>query len=823
MQNQRARSVERQNRIHGTGPMGSCADGDVHERGHDRGGGNVDQSDGTRHRPGGALRLVSRNEPLSLGSGALVCLRPHGALVCVSRGRHVLVMGPDGFVAPNGRIGLWSWETRVLSVYRWLIDGQAPEPAGASPVTQSSWLGYYIRSAPRSAGKQGAKPSQRTIALRLLRRIDDGLQEDVELSNWSGEPARLRVELQIDADFIGINEAGKARKQSGRLTRAWTKGRRSLHGEFEYRAHHAYAHQGDAGTAFLARGITIDVRATVEPRRTRHGVLFELTLAPRATARMTIRCTPTVDGQSATSSPGSRPARIKLTGPTVLVTGLVAHASVMSAALSRARDDLESLELPDLGAGANEVTIAAGVPTYDTFFGRDSLVTAYQSLWLGTAIARGTLTVHDQHLSDRRDDWRDAQPGRLVHELHRGPLATLNFTPHGRYYGDVTANLFCPLVLDELWRWTGDRALVARHLPTARRAVEWLERDGDLDGDGLYEFKTRSSQGEKNQNWKDSSQSLLYPDGRLVPDPVATCETQAYAHEALMALAHLLACADQPDEAARLAGVAARLRHRFNEAFWVDGEGTYAMAVDAQGRQVRSIGSDPGHCLGTGICEGGRARRVAERLMAPDLFSGWGVRTLSSRHAGYDPFSYQRGAVWPVENAMIAVGLSRRGMHDHLWRVVRAQLEAASLFPGCRLPEVFGGHARDEHHPFPGLYPNANSPQAWSASAVMAFARALLGIEAYAPMNVIFVAPALPAWLPELVMHGLRVGHSRVSLIFTRRSDDRTDVEVLEREGPIEVVQQERAWELTHGPACDPRNDIARVLGGQQLRPTRPR
>jgi len=757
---------------------------------------------------------MPRDAPLS--AGGLVCLRPHGELDCISHGRHVLLTGADGFVAPTGRLGLWSWETRVVSSYRWLIDGQAPEPAGASPLTQSSWLGYYIRRAPHPRYKKAAKPSQSTIALRLTRHLEDGLREEVEVSNWSGETARVRLELQIDGDFIAVSEAGQRRKDRGRLTHAWTVGRGSATAKFEYRARHAYAHQGDAGTAFLVRGLEVSVRSTAHARRTRHGVAFELTLQPRATARATVRCTPTMDGRPA-RVPRRRPSGEQPASPGFRVAGAVPHAAVLAAALSRARDDLQSLELPDLRAGAHAVTIAAGVPTYDTFFGRDSLVTAYQSLWLGTALARGTLAVHDRYVAQQRDDWRDAQPGRLVHELHTDPLAALNFNPHGRYYGDVTANLFYPMVLDELWRWTGDRRLVARHLPTARRAIAWLERDGDLDGDGLYEFETRSTQGEKNQNWKDSSESLLYPSGKLVPDPVATCETQAYAHQALTALAHLMSCADEPDEAARLAGVAARLKRRFNQLFWIDAEGTFAMAVDAQGRQVRSVGSDPGHCLASGICDGGRARRLAERLMAPDLFSGWGVRTLSSRHAAYDPFSYQRGAVWPVENAMLAAGFSRRGMRDHLWRTVRAQLDAACLFPGFRLPEVFGGHPRDAHHPFPGLYPDANSPQAWSASAVLAFTRALLGIEAYAPLNVLFVDPALPAWLPEMVVENLPVGQARVSLRFQRQSDDHTAVELVRRDGPIEVVQHRRAWALTHGSTPDPRPAISGRL--HQRRP----
>jgi glycogen debranching enzyme len=285
----------------------------------------------------------------------------------------------------------------------------------------------------------------------------------------------------------------------------------------------------------------------------------------------------------------------------------------------------------------------------------------------------------------------------------------------------------------------------------------------------------------------------VYPGGSQVADPIASCETQGYVYAAKIALANVLDHLGDAERARPLAGEAARLKRRFNEAFWLERPGTFAMCLDRAKRPIATIASDPGHCLGTGIVDAPRARRVAARLMQPDLFSGWGIRTLSERHPAYNPFSYHRGSVWPVENAIIARGLARFGFRHHLHRLARAQFEAAALFRGRRLPELFGGHRRDDDHPYPGLYPPANAPQAWSASAIVVWIEALLGLKPFAPKRVLFVDPALPEWLPELRLRGLRVGQATVDLRFWRGDrTGRTRVELEALDGDLAIKRAGR-------------------------------
>ncbi len=248
------------------------------------------------------------------------------------------------------------------------------------------------------------------------------------------------------------------------------------------------------------------------------------------------------------------------------------------------------------------------------------------------------------------------------------------------------------------------------------------------------------------------------------------------------------------DDARRLLHEAIALKQRFNETFWMEDHGTYALALDAKGRQVRSIASNAGHCIATAIADDAHVRRVVDRLFAPDMFSGWGIRTLSSDHPAYNPYSYHLGSIWPVEQGTFAMGFMRYGLHDRVQQLARAQFEAASLFDFYRLPELFSGHPRDDEHPFPALYPNANSPQAWSASTVFLLLQAMLGLYPYAPLNVLIVDPHLPDWLPEVTLRDLRVAKATVTIRFTG-----TSWEVLAKEGKLHVVQQPLPWSLTAG------------------------
>ena len=352
-------------------------------------------------------------------------------------------------------------------------------------------------------------------------------------------------------------------------------------------------------------------------------------------------------------------------------------------------------------------------------------------------------------------------------------------------------------MLAELWHWTGDRDLVRRHLSAARASLRWLDEHCDANGDGLHEYMTRSKDGVRNQAWKDSGDAIVYEDGSQVEPPIATCEEQGFAYLGKLLLAEVLWWLGDRDEARHLYRGAQELKKRFNDRFWMDDLEFVALGLDSSGRQIRSIASNAGHCIATGILDDALVSKTANRLMADDLFSGWGVRTLSSRHPAYNPYSYHRGSVWPVEQATFVLGFVRYGLHDHAERLARAFFESAALFDFHRLPELFAGHARDAAHPFPALYPQANSPQAWSASAVLTVIQSLLGLYPYAPLNRLLVDPHLPEWLPSLMLRDLRIGQSRTTIRFDRTSTGATDYRVLEKTGGLHVVRQPSPWSMT--------------------------
>jgi glycogen debranching enzyme len=416
---------------------------------------------------------------------------------------------------------------------------------------------------------------------------------------------------------------------------------------------------------------------------------------------------------------------------------------------------------------------------------------------LGPEMMHGSLDYVRRLQGTEENRWRDEQPGRVFHEAHGAPASSLNKDPKQAYYGDLTSSAFYPMVLSQLWHWTGDKALVKQYLDPALKALKWLDEYGDIDGDGFYEYQESSPKGVKNQAWKDSPDAVVDEDGSLVHDPMCLCETQSLVYFAKLFMAETLWWLDEKELGTKLFEQARELKKRFNEAFWQEDLGYFAMGLDSKKRPIRSIGSDPGHCLATGIIDQSLVERTAERMFKPDLFSGWGVRTLSSEHAAYNPYSYHRGSVWPVENAIFALALRRYNLMDKLHQLTKAQFEAAELFSHHRLPEVLSGHQRTQEQPFPALYPQANSPQSWSSSAIFAYVQALLGIYPYAPMKTLVVNPALPKWLPEMTVRNLRVGEGYVSIRFYRKDSGESSYEVLDKKGAVHVVHQPSPWSLT--------------------------
>jgi glycogen debranching enzyme len=395
---------------------------------------------------------------------------------------------------------------------------------------------------------------------------------------------------------------------------------------------------------------------------------------------------------------------------------------------SRSLTDLAALRFYPHVAVQDVSLPAAGLPWFMALFGRDSLLTSYEALPYRPELARTTLTTLAARQGTELDDFRDEEPGKILHEVRFGELTATGLRPHSPYYGTADATPLFLVVLDEYERWTGDAELVTTLEPNARAALEWIDRYGDLDGDGYVEYATRNPEtGLVNQCWKDSWNSILYADGRIAEGPIAVCEIQGYVYDAKQRVARLArelwgdaALAD------RLEAEAQALRERFLEDFWIPERECFALALDGEKRRVDSLCSNMGHLLWSGIVDDARADAVAAHLMDAPLFSGWGVRTMAGTEGGYNPVEYHNGTVWPHENSLIAAGLSRYDHRDAAARIAASVVQAAGFFEH-RLPEVFAGCDRQLTHA-PVRYPTASSPQAWAAAAPLLLLTTVLGL-----------------------------------------------------------------------------------------------
>jgi glycogen debranching enzyme len=433
---------------------------------------------------------------------------------------------------------------------------------------------------------------------------------------------------------------------------------------------------------------------------------------------------------------------------------------------------------------------AAGIPWFVAPFGRDSLLTCHQTLLLNPDLTRTTLEVLAAFQADEVDEWRDAQPGKILHELRQGELAGANEIPHTPYYGSIDSTPLWLLLLGTYYRWTGDLGFCRRLLPNVERALEWVESYGDTDGDGFVEYQRSSPRGLANQGWKDSHDSVVHEDGKLAEGPIALAEVQAYVYLAKLRVADVFEALGDRERAATLRAQAASLRVAFNERFWVESEQYFAMALDGDKRPVATISSNPAHGLYCGVVDADKAAPLARRLLAPDMFSGWGVRTLSKSALSYNPMSYHNGSIWPHDNAIIGAGLKRYGFAKATNRLATAMFEMAVTVDDMRLPELFCGFTRRSPNR-PVAYPVACSPQAWAAGAPFLLLQAMLGISADAPANVLNVAkPQLPGWLNTVELHDLRVGRSTISIVFQRHGET-TGFSLLDKDGDVRVLMEE--------------------------------
>jgi glycogen debranching enzyme len=602
--------------------------------------------------------------------------------------------------------GLFHSDVRHLARWSLLVDGRPID------VLSSRNVDYYSARVLGTPADRGA-----AVTVRRERVVADGVHEDIWVDNHTDTDVDIMLRLEFGADFADLLAIKFQRALQGRTTVEVNDQGVSLNyasGSYRRATRIDFDQPGALGPDAMCWHLRlgpragwqtcIDVRVTAETgpvaMRIGHGGIGKLQ------PNMPLSLTEWLD-QAPTLCTDSDALRRVYRQSLVNLAALRFHPR---------RDPRRSLP-------------AAGLPWYMGLFGRDSLMTAYQVLPFHPALAADTLRALAYFQAREYDDFRDAQPGKIAHELRHGELTSLGTMPHTPYYGSHDATPLFLILLDEYERWTADTELVRELEGAARAALAWIEGPGDPDGDGYLEYRTRSPEGLRSHCWKDSWNSILFRDGRLAEPPIATCEIQGYSYDARRRTARLAREAWGDDQLAkRLENDAAALRVRFHRDFWLAERGHYALALDRDKTPVDALTSNTGHLMWSGILDAEQAALVAERLMREDLYSGWGIRTMSTMDSGYSPIEYHNGTVWPHDTALIAEGMRRYGHRDHAATLVAALLDAAGHFDDL-LPEVFAGYPR-ELTSAPVEYPTACRPQAWAAGAPLLALRTLLGLDA---------------------------------------------------------------------------------------------
>jgi len=698
-------------------------------------------------------------------------IRVGPAQLAIHQGHSVLLCDPDGKIQWPSDKGLYLYDTRMISSWSVYANGEPWDLLNGGATTSYA---ERIFLANRALVTEAGPINSHTIGLMLSRHIGGGVHEDVDLTNYGASKVRFNFEIAVRCDFADIFEVKSGRfVRRGNIATEWNRDHQRL----------TTAYQNGA----FSREVTVTARNGDAPAGYANGrITFDIELAPAGTWH-TCLMYDLLDGKECYPAPescmdvvGDRSENSKrLAAWRDAVLKVESSNDGFRNLFRQAVDDMFALRLPIVGTNPDQTQLvtAAGLPWFVALFGRDSLIVSLQTSLVYSDFARGTLDALGAAQATERDDYRDAEPGKILHELRLGELANLKLIPHTPYYGTADATPLYLIALHNTWCCTGDLELLRRHLPTAERCLEWIDRYGDRDGDGFQEYATRSAAGLENQSWKDSGDALVYPDGTLVKGPKALCELQGYVYDAWLRMAQIYDVLDDPAHAGALRTKAAALFTRFNEAFWDEESGFYAFALDGEKKQVLSVASNPGHCLWSGIVPPERAGRVVARLMQSDMWSGWGIRTLSASHAAYNPFSYQKGAVWPHDNGLIAQGFKRYGYSAEAARVAFDVCEAGSFFRLNQLPELYAGLHRDDAN-FPVQYPGANVPQAWAAGAVFSLLQALLGLQPDAPHEMLYVDPDLPPWLSDLTLRDLRVGTQTFDIRFSRVGE-KTQFDVL--------------------------------------------
>ncbi len=709
--------------------------------------------------------------------------------ITIHQGQSVLVTQPDGQVTfPTDR-GLFFYDTRVLSVWGIQANGEDWDLLNGGPLTHDCARIFLTN---RRFMTEDGPIAEHSLSLVNSRMIAGGMHEDIDITNFGLRPVRFNLEITMRSDFADIFEVKQGTiVRRGRITTEWSGAHARLTTTYRNRdfLRAISVTAKDSGSAPVYANGRLSFGVEIEPGCTWHTcLLYNLQDGDR-------QFHPPHDCPSRSEHSHQAEERREWRRRVLKIRTPCTHFQDF---YNQAVDDMAALRLPLAGTDHMVFVPAAGLPWFVAPFGRDSLIVSLQTILVYPEFARGALDVLGRWQATERDDYRDAEPGKILHELRYGELAHFKLIPHTPYYGTADATPLYLITLHAAWRATGDRALLERHLGHAEGCLDWIDNWGDRDRDGFQEYQTRSPAGYENLAWKDAGDAVRYLDGTPVKGPKALVELQGYVYDAWLRMAEIFECLGRPDRAATLRAKAQRLFERFNEAFWDEKSGFYAYLLDGKKQRVLSVASNPGHCLFSGIVPPDRAERVVRRLMEPDMSTGWGLRTLSSAHPAFNPYSYQNGSVWPHDNGIIAEGFKRYGFHVEAAELARDITIASSHFQLSQVPELYAGVQREDGG-FPVQYLGANVPQAWAAGSAFMLVQALLGIQPDAPNDRLYVDPWLPDWLPEIQLIDVRLGHHVLDLRFAREGDTtgfevtRGNAELVERRSLVEAARLMRA------------------------------
>jgi len=670
----------------------------------------------------------------------------------------------------GGPDGLFNADTRYLARLELVLDQVQPLLLGSNLRDDNSALTVDLTNPDVYRGGRIVLPKDMLHIVRTIFLWRGTAYQRIGVQNHSDNPASFDLTLLFDNDFADLFEVrGERRPRRGI-------GSSKL--------------LGPADVVLEYMGLDGKSRSTAlqfDPRPTRLAVnaaTYHLDLAPQQVRALFVvaSCNKPVAPKPMPFFRGLLAHRREMRQTTSGGTSIETSNNIFNEVLCQSMADLNML-MTDTPQGRYPY---AGIPWYSTTFGRDGIITALQMLWVDPRVARGVLKRLALYQAKTADPLADAEPGKILHEMRGGEMASLREVPFAQYYGSVDATPLFVLLAGLYVERTGDNATLAELWPSIEAALDWIDGPGDPDRDGFVEYRRASEQGLANQGWKDSYDAIFHADGRLAEGYIGLAEVQGYVFAGKRLAARCAVRMGLPERALQLEAEAQRLAERFEEAFWCDELGTYALALDGDKRPCRVRTSNAGQLLFTGIVRADRARMVAADLMRPHFFTGWGIRTVARGEARYNPMSYHDGSIWPHDNALIALGLARYGLKHSVEQVFGALFDAATYMDLRRLPELFCGFRREKGRG-PTLYPVACAPQAWASATPFTLLEAALGLEFDARRGEIRLRnPRLPAFLNEVMLRGLRLGPSSVDLRVRRQGDD-VSLEVMGTRGQIQV------------------------------------